>query len=310
MQRESDRGAHEGKLLRLGKRQLTCGLWLTAGALSALCVASPAAAQMAQSQPQTSAPSPSWSFTITPYAWLPTLFATLNHPTPGGGTAQTTTSAGIGDYISDINFALMLAGQARYDRFSLLTDLIYMNASLTSSSTHLVSVDPGTGKILIPRSQETSIGSRLATTVWTLAGGYAAASGDWGNVDVIAGMRLLAIGDTTNYGLATDIQAPDGSIALARNGSLSIGRAYVEGIGGVTGRINIPNSSFYVPFYFDVGGGGVPLTWQAFAGVGYRAASWVDLSVGYRYLAFENGGRSAVQRLAMGGAILTASFHF
>src|SRR4051794_17229219 len=84
-----------------------------------------------------------------------------------------------------------------------------------------------------------------------------------------------------------------------------------NGIGGITGRINIPNSKFYLPFYFDAGGGGVPFTWQIYGGLGYAAASWVDVSAGYRYLTFQNGGSgTGVRNLSLGGAILVANFRF
>src|ERR1700761_5090942 len=43
-------------------------------------------------------------------------------------------------------------------------------------------------------------------------------------------------------------------------------------------QINIPNSRFYVPFYFDAGGGDLKLTWQGYAGIGYQT-SFADLSL-------------------------------
>src|SRR4051812_40800816 len=46
---------------------------------------------------------------------------------------------------------------------------------------------------------------------------------------------------------------------------------------GWSGSINIPNSKFYLPFYFDARGGGAPFTWQIYGGLGYAAASWVDV---------------------------------
>ena len=253
---------------------------------------------------------PGWQFAITPYAWLPMISANLQANGPRGGSVSTTISAGIGDYISDINFAAMVGGVARYDRFSVMTDLVYMNASLTSSVSHLSTINLGPGPIDIPRSQQLSTGTRLATTVWSLAGGYTLLQGDWGNVDAIAGFRMLAIGSTTNYTLSNDILAPDHTVALPRGGSLNIGQSYFNAIGGVTGRINIPNSKFYLPFYVDAGGGALPFTWQIYGGVAYSAASWADLSVGYRYLTFQNGGNTGVRNLSLGGPILAANFRF
>ncbi len=103
--------------------------------------------------------------------------------------------------------------------------------------------------------------------------------------------------------------APDHTIALARTGTLSMTASFWDVIGGVRGRFEIPNSKFFVPYYFDVGTGEAPLTWQAYAGLGYHA-SWADLSLGYRYLDFQNNGSARVQNLQMGGPILAASFRF
>jgi hypothetical protein len=286
------------------------GLGFAAAALCAVIVASlPARAQIA-STPPPQGPLSGWTFAVTPYIWLPTLSADLQANGPRGGTVSTSISAGVGDYLSEINFGLMLGAMARHDRFSVMTDLIYMNASLTTSTNHLSSVNLGPGPIYIPRSQQLSTGSRLTATVWSLAGGYTLLRGDWGNLDAVVGMRMLAVGDTTNYQLSFNIFGPNRTIVLSRSGSLDIGRTYFNAIGGITGRLNIPKTRFYLPFYLDAGGGGVPLTWEAYGGVAYRAASWADISAGYRYLTFQGNGSTGVHNLSLSGAILTANFRF
>jgi hypothetical protein len=175
--------------------------------------------------------------------------ANLQANTPRRGTASTTIDAGIGDYISDLNFGLMLGGAARYDRFSIMTDLVYANASLTSSRSHFSSINLGAGPIDIPRSQQLDTGTRLDTTIWSLAGGYTLLQGDWGNLDAVAGFRMLALGATTNFQLSADILRPDRTIALSRDGSLNVSKSYFNAIGGVTGRIKIPNNKFDLPFF-------------------------------------------------------------
>jgi hypothetical protein len=83
----------------------------------------------------------------------------------------------------------------------------------------------------------------------------------------------------------------------------------VDAIVGVRGRFNISNSKWFVPFYVDVGSAGIPLTWQAYIGVSYQIGL-ADLSIGYRYLDFQQSGNRTVHNLSLGGAILAASFHF
>jgi hypothetical protein len=252
---------------------------------------------------------PGWSFTLAPYAWVANIRSKINTPTPGGGVATTDVYVPFGDYVHDIRFGVLLAGEARYDRFSVLTDFLYLNLGLSTGAARLSSVSPGSGRIDIPVGLEANASSGLGTTVWTLAGGYTLAAGGWGNVDAIAGTRLLAINLTSNYDLNAAILAPNRTVALAKSGSLSANVADWDAIAGVTGRFAIPNSNFYVPYYLDVGTGAINLTWEAFTGLGYHTAS-ADYSVGYRYLAFENSGSAAVKNLEMGGVMAVASFRF
>jgi hypothetical protein len=305
----------------------------TVAAAFALCVAcalSPAEAQVTQAPTQSAAPPPAtstppsavplfvgtstlipgWTLSFSPYAWVPSVSARINAPTPGGGVATTDVFVPFSDYVHDIRFGTVLAGQARYDRFSLLTDFLYLNLGMSLGAAHLSSVSVGpSGRIDIPVQTQASASVGMGTTLWTLAGGYTLAASDWGNVDAIVGARLLNIDVTNNYTLNSTILLPNRSIALARSGSLGVSVANWDAIGGVTGRIAIPNSGFYVPFYFDAGTGDIHLTWQAFAGVGYRT-SWADISIGYRYLAFDNKEGAPVQSLAMGGVMAAATFRF
>jgi opacity protein-like surface antigen len=281
------------------------------GAALGLCAfASGAHAQIASAplSPQSGSP---WSFAVTPYVWLPTLSTTYSLTGPRGATVTSTTSAGIGDYISELNFGLMVGAEARYNRFTLMTDLVYANASVTTSNNHFSSVNLSSGAVNIARDEQLSTGSRLAMTIWSLEGGYTVFQGDWGNLDAVAGMRMLFINGTSNYTLAADILGPNRTTALSRDGSLNLGDAYAEGVGGVAGRINIPNSKFFLPFYLDAGGGSVPFTWQAYAGTAYRATSWLDISLGYRYLDFNGGSKtSGVDNYSLRGVMLVGNIRF
>jgi hypothetical protein len=282
---------------------------------------SPAQAQTAQTPPQSGQPSaaplfvggsplvPGWSFTLAPYGWLSHVSDKIKTSTQGGGVATTDVNVPFGDLLRDLRFGVLLSGEARYDRFSVVTDFMYTNLGMNLSTTRLSTVNPGSGAVDIPASLQTNNSASMATTVWTLAGGYTLAMGGWGNIDAIAGARLLAIDDTTNYDLNLNLFTNNGQLALAKSGSLSASVADWDAIVGARGRIDIPNSSFYVPFYFDVGTGELPLTWQAYTGLGYRT-TWADYSLGYRYLAYENSGNAHVKSMSMGGVMMAANFHF
>jgi hypothetical protein len=252
-----------------------------------------------------------WTFAIAPYVWLPALRATYSLNGPAGTTVTDSTNVGFGDYLSQLNFALMGSAQARHNRFTIMTDLIYANASITSSSSQFSNVNLGGRSIEIPGTQQVSTGTRLAATIWSVEGGYTLLHGGWGNLDAVGGLRNLFFSSTSNYSLSSDITGPNRTIALLRDGSLSLGRSYVEGVGGIMGRINIANSKFYLPFYLDAGGGSVPFTWQVYAALAYEATSWLDLSLGYRYLGFNGGSKtSGVETLSMRGMLLVGNIRF
>jgi hypothetical protein len=249
---------------------------------------------------------------LIPYLWLPMVNADINHPVLGGGTASTVISTGPADYIPKLHFGAMLAGEVDYDRFSLFTDILYL--SVGASGTKVTSFNSGTTAIPIDQLT-THIGTNLQSTVWTMAGGYTLAKGSWGNVDVLAGIRLLAVNDATDFDLSASVTRPDGTVALGRTGNLTTGRSLWNGIGGARGRVYVGDADwfsggrFFIPYYFDIGGGGAHPTWQIFSGIGYQTQT-IGLSVGYRYLAFDGGSDAVVKKMTLRGPILAANFSF
>src|ERR1700739_2483650 len=119
---------------------------LVAAAFCFFAVASAARAQVASTPPPPGSGG-GWIFSITPYAWLPTVSTTYSYTGPRGASVTNSISAGIGDYISELNFGLMVGGEARYDRFTIMTDLVYANASITTSNSHFPSVNLGPGPL-------------------------------------------------------------------------------------------------------------------------------------------------------------------
>jgi len=281
-------------------------LLLLAGAFSG------ARAQQPVSQGQ-AANQTGWVFNVAPYLWLPTVNTSLNYNLPAnlGGRLPTDVSVGPGDLLSHLDFAAMVTADARNGPFSLLTDFMYTRVSLGAADSHIKSVDFfGLSPIAISRSLQTSISTTLGVTIWTLAGGYTVLRGDWGNLDVIGGFRLLSVNARTDYSLALTLTGPRGSGAsLGRIGGVSTSRDIWNGIVGIRGRIRIPNSQFFIPYYFDIGGGGSQPTWQIASGLGYQFR-WVAVSATYRYLSFQQGGNSTVQRVTLGGPMLMANFTF
>ncbi len=292
-----------------------CNRAVTVTALALLLVAgawSGARAQQPVSAGQAS-PTTGWQFNFAPYLWFPTVNVSLNYNLPPalGGRLPTDVSVGPGDVFSHIDFGAMFSADLRHGPFSLLTDFMGARFSATSGNVNIKSVDFfGLPSIPISRTLETSTGTTLRMEIWTLAGGYTVLQGDWGNLDIIAGFRLLAVNASTDYSLALTLVGPRGNGAtFGGTGDVSASRDIWNGIGGIRGRIRIPQSRFFIPYYFDIGGGGSQPTWQIASGLGYQFR-WGALSTTYRYLVFEQGGNADVQRVALRGPILMVNFTF
>jgi hypothetical protein len=278
---------------------------LSGGAMSG------AQAQQPTSSGQQAASSSGWTFNIAPYGWFANVNVTSNLPLPPalGGTVTTDSSIGFGNLLSHLNFAAMVAADAQYDRFSALTDFMYLNVGGAASDIRSVNFF-GLSPIPISGAVRKSAGINLNTKIWTLAGGYTIVQGDWGNFDVIAGFRYLGIPISVDYSLGLTLTGPRGNGATFGGIGNVSGTANIwNGIGGFRGRIRLGDTGLFIPYYFDAGAGGSNLTWQIASGIGYQTG-WAGASLTYRYLSFEQGSSAVIQHLSVKGPMLMANFTF
>lgn len=83
-------------------------------------------AALAQSATEATPVADRWSFALTPYAWFTAIkgdVATFD------GAPPANIDASFNDIIDQTNFAGMLAGEARYDRFGVVFDINYLDIS-------------------------------------------------------------------------------------------------------------------------------------------------------------------------------------
>jgi hypothetical protein len=130
-------------------------------------------AQQPTSSGQQAANPSGWAFNIAPYGWFANINVTSNLPLPPalGGTLSTSSSVGFGELLSHLNFAAMFAADAQYDRFSVLTDFMYLNLGGVASQIKSVNF-PGLPSVPISGEVRRSEGLNLNAKIWTLAGGY------------------------------------------------------------------------------------------------------------------------------------------
>jgi hypothetical protein len=286
---------------------MTLGRACTSVLLAGLLVLGAVSGARAQQE----TPPSTWTFNVAPYLWLPSINATMNYNLPPaiGGRAPTDISVSPGDYLPHLKFATMVAADAQYERFSVLTDFIYMEER--SSDSHVKSLDFfGLPSHPISRSLNFGTSSSLQATIWTLAGGYTVWQGEWGNFDVLAGFRYVHLNAHTDFNLGLTVVGPRGNGAtFGGAGSFSGSDTVWNGIAGFRGRVHLSDTGLFVPYYFDIGSGGSKLTWQIASGLGYQKG-WAGVSAVYRYLSFEQGDSALVRHLTLGGPMLTVNFTF
>ncbi|MBK8890532.1 MAG: hypothetical protein IPN75_09080 [Dechloromonas sp.] len=85
--------------------------------------------------------------------------------------------------------AFLLAGEARYGKWLIAGDYVYLNLGNVSSHTNTHNFGPGPVQIV-----DTGSDTSLKTTIWSIVGGYAVVSTPAATVDLIAGVRYLGEG--------------------------------------------------------------------------------------------------------------------
>jgi hypothetical protein len=235
-----------------------------------------------------------WTFDVTPYVWGPNINSTLNYK----GRYLNTADVSMNDIISNLKSGGMIGGEAHYGSWGIMADLV--SATLQKSGTTPVTPAPG-------YNFKVAYKPTLQQTMLTGAATYNLVNNKDTNVDALLGVRWISMTATLNLAL-------DGT-----NYSLSDSKTVstVDPIAGFKGRYRIADSTWYIPFYADIGSGGgtTNVTWQAMAGVGKTIEKWVDVSLVYRALYYDmssskTNGAGLLQKTTFQGPQLSATFHF
>jgi hypothetical protein len=254
-------------------------------------------------------PSSGWTFGVSPYAWAPSIKGDFRYSVPSGSGSAAAANVDMSstNVLSNLNGAAMIAAQARYGRFSVSTDFIYLNlggGSSTVRSVDLLQV----GRNPVSSGLNAGTSTNIRGTLWGLDGGYTLLSGGWGHLDAYAGFRLFSVEANTDVRLSADVTGPDSGRSLARTARLRGNTDLFDGIAGVRGRIEL-GRGFHLPYGFDIGGGSSRLTWQASGGVAYQTG-WAGVTLGYRHLYYDQGSDKLVQDLSFSGPFLALNMRF
>ncbi len=242
-----------------------------------------------------------WEFGITPYGWFPSIHGTLNFDIPPGSSASPEIKINPSGYLSDLQFAAMVAGTARKGAWGVFYDLVY--ADLSGLKSEVRDVRGPNGKVSLPVT--TNVNTGLRSGIVSLTGTYSILRTQSAQVDVLGGIRYGGLKTSVDWNF-------DGPIGLlGKSGSASKTINLTDGIVGVLGRIRLgDDGKWYVPFELDVGGGNKSnVTSNGIIGIGYQY-SWGDLVLAYRYLYYDMGNDGAIHNMSLAGPALGASFRW
>ncbi|PKQ08824.1 MAG: hypothetical protein CVT71_00085, partial [Alphaproteobacteria bacterium HGW-Alphaproteobacteria-10] len=212
-----------------------------------------------------------WSGRVTLYGWLTAAELDSSVPLPGGGSLDSSVSAGLDDILDALDFAAFANVEARRGRLVLLGDVMYTKLSTDGALPAGARIDTG-----------------LESFVGMGAVGWRVWSDDRVSVDAFGGARLVST-----------------EVDLSRRGPLasqsaSTSETFVDPVIGMrvgyraTDRIELRAAA-------DIGGFGVgsEFSWEAFAGGSYAFTERVRGDLGFRhlYIDYENDGVEIGMRL-------------
>ena len=229
-----------------------------------------------------------WRFEVTPYLWGTGIRGTVNLNDSAAKSADMSS----GNVLSDLKSGGMIAAEAHKGNWGIMGDFI--SATLQNS---------GSIPVLTPDGRAT-IGDKVTVqqTILTGAFSYTLANTKDAYVDALLGVRAIDV--TATLGLNVD------GTSIQR--SISKKTATVDPIIGAKGRYRIADSSWYIPFYGDIGSGGgtTNVTWQAMAGIGKTFNKVVDASLTYRALYYDMKDGGVLQKTTMLGPQAAITFKF
>ncbi len=216
-----------------------------------------------------------WEFAASFNSWPPGIRASM----PEGPNIDITLS----DILENLNFTVMGTVEVKKGKWSLLSDMIYLNIGKST----LIPIEPAVAITNI--KMEAWISSTMLA--------YRVFETDKWKLDLAAGGRYLNIKIPLEF-----------SYVEKKDPSFHVWDAIV----GLKGYYTI-DKKWFVPFHFDIGAGDTELTWEVFTGVGYKYENF-DLIAGYRHLDWDFGrsdtGGKILDQLTVSGPIFGFKYYF
>jgi hypothetical protein len=224
-----------------------------------------------------------WTFTVAPYFWA----AGISGDTAQFGLPEVHMDANFGDLLKNLDFAFMAAGEARYDRYSIFSDIIYTKLGADADTPRGILAD--------------SVDVTSKTFAGLLGVGYSVLEDQSGHLDIVGGIRVWSVDTTIGF---------NGGAVGPILGEKSDSATWVDGVAGVRGNYFF-TPEVYLTGWGLVGAGGADVDWDVALGVGYKFNDSVSAIAGYRALGVNYSNDDgfvfdAVQQ----GPILGVAIHF
>ncbi len=252
---------------------LAAGLLLASPA-GAADITSPMAPELKQTERE------GWTFAVSPYFWA----AGMSGDTGLFGLPTVHMDMDFSDILNELDFAAMAIGEARYDRYSIFTDIMYSKISSGSGTPRGIIADH------VEVTSETFAG--------LLGAGYSVLQDDRGNLDLVAGARV--------WHASTEISFSGGILdGVDRTDSAT----WVDGLAGVRAKYSITDKVYFTGWGL-VGAGGADLDWDVAGGIGYEFNDRFSAVAGYRALGVDYSSDGFVMDVVQQGPIFGVVMHF
>jgi hypothetical protein len=240
-----------------------------------------------------------WHFEVSPYAWVPWMYTTVQLPPIAGG-GNPTEEVQPSQYLKYVKSGALFDGSVRKGDWGLWTDLVYLN--LQNSATHVREIGVPGFPVTLPVIRTTETGIRAA--IWTLAPSYTVMNNDVGTLDVMVGLRYTSV----RISFAYEFTAPP--TQLQRGGGFWPSSDSTDGLIGVKGALRLSkDGTWYLPYEADVADGSKNWQYNLMAGVGYHF-HWGDVTLGARNLTYQITDKPILEKVRMTGPVLGFTFRW
>ena len=244
-----------------------------------------------------------WHFEVSPYAWVPWMYTTVQLPPIAGG-GNPTEEVQPSQYLKYVKAGALFDASVRKGDWGLWTDLVYLNLQNSASHERQINLPgllPGAPATL-PIIRTTESGIRAA--IWTLAPTYTVMNNDVGTLDVMVGLRYTSL----SISFAYNFTAPP--LPLQRGGGFWPSSDSTDGLIGIKGSLRLSSDGkWFLPYEADVGDGSKNWQYNAVVGAGYHF-HWGDVTLAARNLTYQISDKPVLEKVRMTGPVLGFTFRW